>query len=256
MEKQIDFYNAHGEKLRGNLHLPDMPSEKGAVMGHCFTCSRHTRVLIQICQELARAGFMALRFDFSGNGQSDGDFAESSYSKHVAEMKKAADVIAENGASRIVLGGHSMGAAIAVLTASEMQNVKGVCAISGRLTGLNPVKFLSESQRNELRQTGEVSFISRGRTLKLTEKFFSDAQKYDLPERIRALRSSLLIIHGDQDEIIPVTEARNAAEFNPSKTKLAVISGADHMFSNAKHREDIAALAAGYLLQILNSSEL
>jgi uncharacterized protein len=89
MEEQIDFKNHQGEKLAATLHLPKKPTGCGVVLGHCFTCSRHTGILRQVAGELSRKGFFALRFDFSGNGQSEGIFEESTYSKQISEMQTA-----------------------------------------------------------------------------------------------------------------------------------------------------------------------
>jgi putative redox protein len=240
MEKQIYFYNSDGEKLAGTLHYPEGLSKKGVILGHCFTCSRHTRILIETCRELAKAGFLALRFDFSGNGQSEGDFIESGYSKHIGEMKTAMKFLAENGVSWIGLAGHSMGAAIAVLTCAEMQEVKAVCAMSGRLSGLNLRVFFTKSQIEELEQTGKISFVSRGRSLVISKKFIADANRYDIPKQIEALRSPLLIVHGEKDEIIPLKEAHKASKIKPSGITLAVISGADHMLGEEAHRRNAA----------------
>lgn len=101
MEQPVHFYNHHGEKLIGTLHLPDGPAHRGVVFGHCFTCSRHTGIIRHICSELEREAFMALRFDFSGNGQSQGRFDESTYSKQIQEMKIATAFIAEKGAQNL-----------------------------------------------------------------------------------------------------------------------------------------------------------
>ena len=90
MQEQIQFTNLSGEKLAGTLHSPSEDCRCGVILGHCFTCSRHTRVLRDISDGLVDAGFKVLRFDFSGNGQSEGDFSESLYSKQIAEMKTAA----------------------------------------------------------------------------------------------------------------------------------------------------------------------
>jgi len=236
MEKPVHFYNQQGEKLAGTLHLPDRSDECGVIFGHCFTCSRHTRIIRQACNELAAAGVLALRFDFSGNGQSEGEFSASNYSKQIAEMQAAADVIAEKGARRIGLAGHSMGAVIAVLTAARTRTVKAVCALAGRLSGLNATHFFSKKQLKELEDTGRVSFNSRGRSLQLSTKFFADAGQYDLSKTVKSLQTPLMVIHGDADEIIPVQDAYLAKTLNPEYTELVVIPGADHMFSAEMHR--------------------
>jgi putative redox protein len=240
MEQPVHFYNHQGEKLTGTLHRPDNPTHYGVVFGHCFTCSRHTGILRHICTELEAEAFMSLRFDFSGNGQSQGRFDESTYSKQIQEMEIAAAFIAEKGALRIGLVGHSMGAVIAILTAARMSTINAVCALAGRLSGLNATHFLSQSQRKELDDTGRVFFNSRGRSLQLSTGFFADAGQYNLPETITNLKIPLLIVHGDRDEIIPVQEAYLAEKLNREYTTLAIFPGADHMFSQKEFRRQVS----------------
>ncbi len=242
MEQLVHFDNDYGEKLTGTLHLPDAPTGCGIVFGHCFTCSRHTTILRRICSDLILEDFMALRFDFSGNGQSEGEFEESTYSKQISEMKTAAALLAREGAVWIGLAGHSMGAAIALLTAAQLDIVKAVCVLAGRLSGLDAAHFLSPDQRQQLQSSGSVSFSSRGRSLELANRFFADAGQYNLPQVVAALQQPLLVVHGDHDEIIPVQEAHQAHALNPVGTTLAVIPDADHMFSKAQHSRQISNL--------------
>lgn len=257
MEQSVHFHNLQGEKLVGTLHLPKRPAGFGVVFAHCFTCSRHTRIIRQTCDELASEGFLALRFDFSGNGQSEGEFAESTYSKQIIEMKIASEFIAEKGARRIGLAGHSMGAVIAVLTAAtglDINAPKAVCALAGRLSGLNANRFLNPRQLKKLHETGRVSFASRGRSLELPTTFFADAKQYDLPEIIQSFKIPLMIVHGDADEVIPAQEAYLAEKLNPEMTKLAVIPGADHMFSNDTHRAQTAKLVVQWFKEQTDGS--
>lgn len=242
MEQLVHFDNDHGEKLAGTLHLPDVPNGCGIVFGHCFTCSRHTTILRRICSDLTLEGFMALRFDFSGNGQSEGEFAKSTYSKQISEMQTAAALLERKGVVWIGLAGHSMGAAIALLTAAQLDVVKAVCVLAGRLSGLNAAHFLSPDQRQQLQSAGSISFSSRGRSLELSSRFFADAGQYNLPQVVAALKPPLLIVHGDRDEIIPVQEAHQAHALNPAGINLAVIPDADHMFSDAQHCRQISEL--------------
>jgi len=254
MEQPIHFYNQHGEKLAGSLHLPKQHNGCGVVFGHCFTCTRHTRIIRETCDALAADNFLALRFDFSGNGQSEGEFSKSTYSKQVAEMQEASGVILKKGVRRLGLAGHSMGAVIAVLTAPRIETVKAVCTLAGRLTGLNASNFFSRSQIKELENTGKVSFTSRGRSLQLSTEFFADAKQYDLPETVKSLKTPLMVVHGDADEIIPVENAYQAKSLNPEHMELAVIAGADHMFSNDKHRSQIVKLVVRWFKERLHES--
>ena len=250
MEKQVHFKNQQGETLSGTLHQPEKPSARGIIIGHCFTCSRHTRVLQQMGHDLAAARFSVLRFDFSGNGQSEGDFIDSSYSKHVGEMKTAMAFLSEKGIRWLGLAGHSMGAHIALVTAAQEKKARALCLLAGRLSGLKASHFLSDKQRAQVERTGRVSFTSRGRPLELSKDFFADADRYDLPETVRTFNRPVLVIHGDQDEIVPVDDALQAHRMNPEAVTLSIIEGADHMFSDPEHRHQIAALTVDWFTRI------
>jgi putative redox protein len=239
METPIQFENSAGERIAGTLHAPDAASSAGVVLGHCFTCSRHTSILRDISRRLRESGIAALRFDFSGNGQSEGEFSRTTYSKHIDEMRQAADLLRREGVQRIGLAGHSMGASIAVLSGKRIPGVRGVCALGGRLAGLDPTLIFNEIQLEELQRTGRVHFQSRGRDLILGQDFFEDARRYDVPETVAALPAPLMVVHGDQDEIIPVQNAYEAQSRNPD-VALMIVPGADHMFSDPAHRRQIA----------------
>ncbi|MFY9943833.1 MAG: prolyl oligopeptidase family serine peptidase, partial [Desulfobacterales bacterium] len=128
-------------------------------------------------------------------------------------------------------------------------------ALAGRLAGMTPAHFLSPNLRAELETRGRVSFVSRGRTLELTDGFFGDADRYDLPAAVAGLQVPLLVVHGDQDEIVPVAEAYRARDLNPEGAQLAVIPGADHMFSQEAHRQKIAELVVGWFGQLAAAAD-
>ena len=246
MEKRIQFDNHMGEALSGTLQLPDAPGRFGVVLLHCFTCSRHTSILRQIAQDLKAAGMASLRFDFSGNGQSEGRFTDSTYSKMLVEVDLAVKRLSGEGVARIGLAGHSMGASLAVLAAQRSEKIVAVCAMAGRLSGTNARHILSPAQQAAIKDTGRVCFMSRGRDLELTESFFSDADAFDLPEMLKTLRVPLLVVHGDEDETVPVSEAYRAEALNPANTRLAIMPGADHMFSSGEDRTTISRTVADW----------
>jgi putative redox protein len=248
----ITFTNQHGELLTGNLYRPAGDSKVGVVFGHCFTCSRHTRILMESCESLYQNGIAALRFDFSGNGQSGGSFADTTYSKHIGEMKLAIAVLRENGAERIGLAGHSMGAAIALLTAASSTEVRAICTLAGRYSGLDVSGLLDTSGKNQLQQTGQFHFTSRGRSLVLTRNFFKDVANHDLPATVSKLKQPLLAIHGDRDEIIPLSEVYHSRSLKPESTEIVVIDHADHMFSQEQHRYQVAAKLTSWFKSALN----
>ncbi|MEJ2366524.1 MAG: alpha/beta hydrolase, partial [Deltaproteobacteria bacterium] len=240
LQEQIEFLNLSGEKLAGTFHVPAKNSRHGIIFGHCFTCSRHTSILRVLSLALVDAGFNVLRFDFSGNGQSEGKFSESLYSKQVDDLKAASTFMSARGVPWIGLVGHSMGAMAALLAASEVEEVKAVCTLAAKASVLKTDHFLSREQVEELQLTGRVHFTSRGRNLELTEAFFADAEQYDFPSIMASLPQPLLVIHGDMDEIVPVDNAYRLQQYKRINTELAIIHGADHMFSQDGHRQEVA----------------
>jgi pimeloyl-ACP methyl ester carboxylesterase len=246
MEQQIQFPNHRGEKLSATIHFPDGPSRRGVILGHCFTCSRHTTILRSICHALAASGFLVLRFDFSGNGQSEGEFADSTYSKQMEEMKTAAAFLAERGVAWLGLAGHSMGATVALLAAAEIPSVRALCALAARSRVMDAAELLTPAQLQDLQGAGRVRFVSRGRPLELTREMFSDAARYDVGRAVSSLLHPLLLVQGDRDEITPVDEAYCIQRYRPERTRLAVIPGADHMFSRGEHRRMVTEVVGSW----------
>jgi len=250
VETDINFLNHLGERLFGTHHRPDAPSESGVVLGHCFTCTRHTGILREAGAGLAAAGFHVLRFDFSGNGQSEGVFIETSYSKYITEMETAANFLKAYGVKWLGLAGHSMGAAVSVLAGARLSGIRAICAIAGRLTGMDPSRIFSQDQRRQFQETGRLEFVSRGRHLELDSRFLNDMLSHDMPAAVASLSIPLLIVHGTRDEIVPVDQALKAQSINPDHSELVIIPGADHFFSQTEHRDLAARKIAEWFTQI------
>jgi pimeloyl-ACP methyl ester carboxylesterase len=154
--------------------------------------------------------------------------------------------VAESGAEWIAMAGHSLGGLISFLSASQSDIPRAVCVIGSRLSDMRATHFLSSAQKDILEKSGEVSFTSRGRFLTITEEFFADAGGFDLPGMLSSFDRPLLIIHGDQDEIIPVAEAHRTHDASGGRARLEIISGADHMFGSQQHRSEASRLATAW----------
>ncbi len=246
MEQPTQFVNPAGETLAGTLHQPADAPIGAVVAGHCFTCSRHTGILRRISKDLCDAGFMVLRFDFSGNGQSQGQFEQSTWSKQVQEMEAAVAWMQNQGVGWIGLAGHSLGAAIALLTARRLPRVAAICRVAGRVSTTRPMHFLTSDEQAHLAQSGQVAFASRGRQLTLNREFFDDAERHDLMAATRALAIPMLVVHGDRDNIIPVSEAHQAKGANPDWVELSIVPGGDHMLSRPEDQQQVGRTVAAW----------
>lgn len=236
----LSFTNSIGEKLSGTLHRPKSDGGKangfGFVLGHCFTCSRHTRILIDLSNALTDLGFCVLRFDFSGNGQSDGRFEDSTYTKQIDEMIAAVDFMKKNEADHILVGGHSMGGMVSLFTAAQQNNAVGVISLAVGASTLHPDRLLTDIQKEQLIGSGNVFFLSRGRNLGMTQDFFDDAARYDVKEMINLIKCPVLIVLAENDTVTDSMAAKSVYSSSNQRIDLFEIKGADHMFSSAQHR--------------------
>jgi alpha/beta superfamily hydrolase len=150
----VRFTNHMNEKLSGTLHRPindDVQANGfGFILGHCFTCSRHTRILIDLSNALTDLGFCVLRFDFSGNGQSEGSFEDSTYTKQIDEMISAAAYMKKNEADHVLIGGHSMGGMVSLFTAARQKDIAGVISLAVGSAPLHPDRLLTDIQKAHL----------------------------------------------------------------------------------------------------------
>jgi uncharacterized protein len=237
--RQIRFDNHLGEKLAGTLDEPGHLTGKGLVLGHCFTCSRHTRILSDLSRDMAAEGYTALRFDFSGNGQSEGDFEKSTYSKQIRELQCAVNHLQAKGVSEIILAGHSMGGTVALLAAAQTKGITGAIALSVGIALLDSERVLSKNGQEILVEKGEVAFLSRGRNLTLTTEFFNDAAGYDLVGSIAKITCPVLLIYGGRDRMIDPDSGRVLKSARPSGIEVFTVPEADHMFVEDRHRETV-----------------
>ena len=129
--KEVSFKNKSGENLKGYLHIPDSGKYKyGIVLAHCFTCSRHVKIMREMCDFLA-SDFLVLRFDFSGNGESEGKFEDANYTKEIGDFNSAISFLLKQGAKSVGALGHSMGSAISVLAGPKNKSVKTLVTLGG-----------------------------------------------------------------------------------------------------------------------------
>jgi uncharacterized OsmC-like protein/alpha/beta superfamily hydrolase len=250
--QKLYFENRDGRRLAARLDLPlDEKPSAFALFAHCFTCTKNFNAVVNIDRALALHGIAVLRFDFTGIGESEGDFAETNFSTNVADLVSAAEFLAQTYEAPRLLIGHSLGGAAVIQAAHRIDSVEAVATIAApaELGGL--LSFLDEATVEQLEKVGETSIGVGGKDFKIKKQFLDSLRQENMSEAIRKLRRPLLIFHSPVDKIVSIDQA--AKIFMAAKHPKSFISldTADHLLSR---REDslytgqvLAAWAAKYL---------
>ena len=202
---KLEFENASGEKLAGLLELPDQASSY-ALFAHCFTCGKDIAAASRISRALAARGIAVLRFDFTGLGSSDGDFANTNFSSNVDDLICAAEALGENYEAPQILIVHSLGGAAVLSAASRLDSTKAVVTIGAPATAEH-VSHLFQDKADQIREQGEALVNLGGREFSIKTQFLNDIESYSSTEQIGKLKAALLVFHSPLDNIVSIDEA-------------------------------------------------
>jgi fermentation-respiration switch protein FrsA (DUF1100 family) len=250
--RPFDFTGADGQKLSGVLDLPDGPVSFHALFAHCFTCTKSSLAAVRLGDALTALGVGVLRFDFTGLGQSGGDFADSTFSGSIADVVAAADAMRAAGRPADLLIGHSLGGAAVLAAAARIQEARAVATI-GAPFDVEHVTRLFAGGMQALREKGEAEVRIGGRKFTLRQSFVEDLASHDQGQRIRALRKPLLILHSPQDSVVGLESA--TAIFTAALHPKSFISldGADHLLTDPKDAEFVATIIAAWASRALKN---
>lgn len=224
------FYNAEGESLAGLLETPEEPASAYALFAHCFTCSKDITSASRITRALAQQGFAVLRFDFTGLGNSDGDFSNTNFSSNLQDLLCAAEFLEKHYKSPKLLIGHSLGGAAALAVAQHLPSVKAVATIGAPATA-DHVRHLFAKSHEAIMQNQSARVELNGRQFMIKRQFIDDLEQHNTLDHISALRKALLIFHSPVDETVSINEA--ARIFTAAKHPKSFVSldNADHLLS-------------------------
>lgn len=249
--QKVLFKNKEGQQLVGRIELPaDRHPHNMAIFAHCFTCNKNLSAVRNISKSLTAEGFGVLRFDFTGLGESEGDFADTNFSGNVEDLVAAAEFLEKEYQSPSLLVGHSLGGAAVIFAATKIPSVSAVATIGAPSNPVH-VKKLLKSSLDEINDSGEAVVYLSGREFTIKKQFLINLESNKLAETVQSLKSSLLIMHSPQDLTV---EIKNAEEIyiNARHPKSFIsLDGADHLLSN---KEDslyagkmVASWASRYL---------
>ncbi len=250
----FDFTNSAGQKLSGRLELPAGAVRAYAVFAHCFTCSKNVAAATRVARALAEHGFGVLRFDFTGLGNSEGDFANTHFSSNTADLIAAARALEADGRAPALLVGHSLGGAAVLAAAGELPMVRAVATISAP-SDVAHVRNLFEGHLDQITTEGAAEVQLAGRTFTVRREFLEDIAGHKLTERVSELRKALLIMHSPTDDTVGIEHASKLYLAAKHPKSFISLDGADHLLTRAADAEYVAQVLAAWAVRYLPEAE-
>jgi uncharacterized OsmC-like protein/pimeloyl-ACP methyl ester carboxylesterase len=249
--EQFDFFNAEGQRLAGLLDQPPGEARAYALFAHCFTCGKDVHAARRIAEGLTGLGIGVLRFDFTGLGSSEGEFANTTFSSNVADLIAAADQLRKVKRAPAILIGHSLGGAAVLAAGSAIPEARAVVTI-GAPSDPAHVAGLFKDRLAEINARGEIDVTLAGRPFRIRRAFLDDVAEQQLSGRVADLHKALLIFHSPTDDIVGIDNAGRifAAALHPKS--FVSLAGADHLLSRRSDAAYVANVLAAWAERYLD----
>jgi len=250
---RIRFPTRTGADLTGNLALPPGGRwQATAVFAHCFTCTRNIKAARHISLALARAGFAVLRFDFTGLGESEGDFADTTFSSNLDDLEDAAAWLGEFLAPPQLLVGHSLGGAAVLAVAERLESVRAVATLAAPSSPEHVLRQLGDDLAT-IEREGSTEVQLAGRPFRIRRDFIDDARSHDLSQRLQRLGRALLVMHAPGDTIVSIDNAQEIFIAARHPKSFVSLDDADHLLSrepDSRYAGRVIAAWAGRFLAL------
>jgi uncharacterized OsmC-like protein/alpha-beta hydrolase superfamily lysophospholipase len=250
--ERFDFPNATGERLAALLDRPACPPRAFALFAHCFTCGKDIRAARRIAEGLTARGIAVLRFDFTGLGASEGEFANTNFSSNVADLVAAANHLREVERAPTLLIGHSLGGAAVLAAAGDVPEARAVVTIAAPADPSH-VTGLLKDRVDEIRARGEVEVTLAGRPFRIRREFLDDVSEQRLDEKIGRLRKALLVMHAPGDDIVSIDNASHIFLAAKHPKSFVSLADADHLLGNPRDGAYVADVIAAWASRYLDT---
>ena len=249
--ERFDFANAQGEKLAALLDRPDGPIRAVALFAHCFTCGKDNKAARVIAHGLTSHGIAVLRFDFTGLGSSEGEFANTTFSSNVDDLVAAADHLRTQIAAPAILIGHSLGGAAALAAAHRIAEARAVVTIAAPFDPAHVAGLFGE-RVEEIKSKGEVEVTLAGRPFRVRRGLLDDIAGQNLAGRIAELRKALLVFHSPTDETVGIDNASHIFTTAKHPKSFISLAGADHLLVRPSDAAYVAHVIAAWAERYLD----
>lgn len=254
--QRLSFTNREGRRLAARLDLPaDEKPSAFAIFAHCFTCTKNFNAVVNINRALARYGLAVLRFDFTGLGESEGDFSETNFSTNVSDLIAAADFLSDRFEAPKLLIGHSLGGAAVLQAAAGIPSTRAVATIGAPADTSNLAGLLEDGSKEKLDRTGETMINLYGRAFKIRRPFLEDLHRNNMEGAIRNLRKPLLIFHSPLDRVVGIDNAAQIFMAARHPKSFVSLDKADHLLSNREDSQYVGSVLAAWSKKYLGIPE-
>ncbi|WP_412550304.1 alpha/beta fold hydrolase [Shimia sp. MIT910701] len=244
--ERITFTGHAGDTLAARLDLPEGPHLATAVFAHCFTCSKDIPAARRIAARLATMGIAVLRFDFTGLGHSDGEFANTHFSSNVADLVAAAAYLEDRGMAPDLLVGHSLGGAAVLRAATQIDTAKAVVTL-GAPSDPAHVAHQFDTHTDQITSEGQATVTLGGRPFEIRKAFLEDISNQNLSKCIASLNKALLVLHAPRDATVSIDNAAQIFEAAKHPKSFVTLDNADHLITNPKDAEYAAEVIASWV---------
>ena len=252
--QKVTFTGSSGEELSARLDFPDGDTARFVLFAHCFTCSKDFIAARRIASGLVARGFAVLRFDFTGLGSSDGDFANTNFSSNVEDLLCAVDYLRRNFEAPVIMIGHSLGGTAVLEAAGEIPELKAVATIGAPAEAAHVAhSFLPHL--DQIQAEGEAEVLLSGRKFTIRRQFLEDIHHQVVLEKVKQLHKPLLILHSPLDDTVAVSNA--AAIFKAALHPKSYVSleTADHLLTDPGDAAYVADIIAAWAARYIDADE-
>ena len=251
--KHVEFVGSHGVTLSGRLEQPEGTPAAFAIFAHCFTCTKDIAAASRISRELSAHGIAVLRFDFTGLGGSDGEFANTTFSSNIDDLVHAADYLRSQHQAPTILIGHSLGGAAVLAATHRIPEVRAVATIAAPADTEHMLHLLREN-RTEIEEHGEAEVCLADRPFRIRQEFLDDIQSQPQNSRIRKLPAALMVMHSPADQTVGIDNASLIFRAARHPKSFVSLDGADHLLSRPSDSQFVAAVLAAWASRYLPES--
>ena len=249
--ERFQFTGEGGHQLAAALDLPEREPVAYALFAHCFTCGKDVLAARRIASALSAKGIAVLRFDFTGLGSSEGDFANSTFSSNVADLVRAAGHLRATRKAPAILIGHSLGGAAVLAAAGEIPEAKAVVTI-GAPSDPAHVTGLFAERIEDIRKAGKVEVSLAGRPFQITSEFVDDIAEHNLMAHVTNLHRALLVMHSPTDDTVGIDNATRIFVAAKHPKSFVSLAGADHLLSGKRDAVYVADVIAAWATRYLD----